>query len=77
VAASFFGVVAPARTPKAIVDKLNFTINQSLSSSDVQISLAKFGAHASPDTAQAFAAFIAAEAQKWATLATTAAIKID
>jgi tripartite-type tricarboxylate transporter receptor subunit TctC len=77
VAVSFFGVMAPARTPKAIVDKLNVTINQSLSSSDVQTSLAKFGAHASPDTPQAFAAFIAAEAQKWATVATTAAIRID
>jgi tripartite-type tricarboxylate transporter receptor subunit TctC len=77
VAVSFFGVMAPGRTPKAIVDKLNFTINQSLSSSDVQTSLAKFGAHATPDTPQAFAAFIAAEAQKWATVATTAAIKID
>jgi tripartite-type tricarboxylate transporter receptor subunit TctC len=77
VAVSFFGVMAPARTPKAIVEKLNFTINQSLSSSDVQTSLAKFGAHATPDTPQAFAAFIAAEAQKWAAVATTAAIKID
>jgi tripartite-type tricarboxylate transporter receptor subunit TctC len=77
VAVSFFGVVAPARTPKVIVDKLNVTINQALSSSDVQTSLAKFGAQASPDTPQAFAAFIAAEAQKWSTVAATAAIKID
>jgi tripartite-type tricarboxylate transporter receptor subunit TctC len=77
VAASFFGLVAPARTPAAIVGKVNAAINQSLSSNEVQTSLAKFGAHASPDTPQAFAAFIAAEAQKWTAVATTAAIKID
>src|SRR5262249_46460351 len=41
-AASFFGVVAPARTPKAIVDKLNVVINQSLRASEDQASLPKF-----------------------------------
>jgi tripartite-type tricarboxylate transporter receptor subunit TctC len=75
VAVSFFGVMAPARTSKAIVDKLNFTINQILGSSDVQIGLAKFGAQASPDSPHAFATFIAAETQKWAKVATTAGIK--
>jgi tripartite-type tricarboxylate transporter receptor subunit TctC len=77
VAVSFFGVMAPARTPKVVVDKLNFTINQTLASGDVQASLAKFGARASPDTPHAFAAFIAAETQKWRTVAGTAGIKID
>jgi tripartite-type tricarboxylate transporter receptor subunit TctC len=77
VAVSFFGVMAPARTPKVIVDKLNVTINQALGSSDVQANLAKFGAQASPDTPHAFAAFIAAETQRWRTVATTAAINMD
>jgi tripartite-type tricarboxylate transporter receptor subunit TctC len=77
VAVSFFGVVAPSRTSKSIVDKLNFTINQGLSVSDVQTSLARFGAHASPETPQAFAAFIATETQKWTAVARTAGIKID
>jgi tripartite-type tricarboxylate transporter receptor subunit TctC len=76
-AASFFGVVAPAGTPTAIVNKLNLTINQGLSSNEVQSSLAKFGAYASAGTPQAFAAFIAAETQKWTTVAATAGMRID
>jgi tripartite-type tricarboxylate transporter receptor subunit TctC len=76
-AVSFFGVVAPARTPTAIVDKLNHAINQSLGSNEVQSSLARFGAHASSGTSQAFAGFIAAETQRWAKVATTSGIKID
>jgi tripartite-type tricarboxylate transporter receptor subunit TctC len=77
VVTSFFGVVAPAGTPANIVNKLNTAINEALRSSEMQASLAKLGAEASPETPQQFAAFIAAETQKWTMVATTAGIKID
>jgi tripartite-type tricarboxylate transporter receptor subunit TctC len=77
VVTSFFGVVAPTGTPSNIVNKLNVAINEALRSSEMQVSLAKLGVEASPQTPQEFAAFIAAETQKWTTVATTAGIKID
>jgi tripartite-type tricarboxylate transporter receptor subunit TctC len=77
VVTSFFGVVAPTSTPPSVVDKLNTSINQGLKSSGMQTSLAKLGAQASPGSAQEFAAFIAAEGQKWMRVTAAAGIRID
>jgi tripartite-type tricarboxylate transporter receptor subunit TctC len=77
VVTSFFGVVAPAGTPATVVAKLNAAINQGLKSPEMQASLAKLGAQPGPGSAQAFAEFIAAERQKWMTVATVAGIKTD
>jgi tripartite-type tricarboxylate transporter receptor subunit TctC len=77
VVTSFFGVVAPAGTPPGTVDKLNMAINQGLKSREMDASLAKLGARPSPGSAQEFAAFIAAERQKWTTVTTAAGIRID
>jgi tripartite-type tricarboxylate transporter receptor subunit TctC len=77
IATSFFGVAAPASTPKPIVAKLNNAINQALASSEMQASLARFGAAASTGTPLEFATFIATERQKWAAVAALAGIKID
>ena len=77
VVTSFFGVAAPAGTPPALVDKINRALNQVVTSSDMQASLRRLGAAANPGTPHEFATFIAAERQKWTTVATTAGIKID
>lgn len=77
IVTSFFGVVAPAGTPAGVVDKLNAAINQGLNSREMEASLAKLGAQPSPGSAQEFAAFIAAERQKWMTVTTAAGIRID
>jgi tripartite-type tricarboxylate transporter receptor subunit TctC len=77
VAVSFFGVVAPAGTPASIVNKLNAAINQSLNSPDMQSVFAKLALHPKIGSPQEFSAFIAAELQKWSTVADAAGIKID
>ena len=64
---AFCGVLAPAGTPAAIVDKLNAAINEGLSSAEAKASLEKFSALpqiGSPGDAK----FVTNEAPKWAEL---------
>jgi tripartite-type tricarboxylate transporter receptor subunit TctC len=77
VVLTYIGVVAPAGTPANIIGQLNATINASLTAPDVAAALAKLGAEVRLESAQAFAAFLADETQKWATVAKTANIKLE
>ena len=65
---------APSATPPAIVAKLNAAINKGLETPAVRDTLAKVGAEPAPLASQAFAAFVAAEAAKWAGIVKLAGI---
>jgi tripartite-type tricarboxylate transporter receptor subunit TctC len=65
---AFCGVLAPARTPAAIVDKLNAAINEGLSSTEAKESLEKFSALPQVGSPDDFARFITNETPKWAEL---------
>ena len=69
------GIVAPAGTPATILDRLNAAINETMKSREVEAALTKLGGHARPGSTLDFAAFIAAERQKWSPVA--AAVKAD
>ena len=71
------GVVAPAGTPTAIIDRLNGAINENLMSPETQANLAKFSAIAKIGTPQDFAAFLAEEMVKWADIVKLAGARID
>jgi tripartite-type tricarboxylate transporter receptor subunit TctC len=71
------GVVAPAGTPAAIVDKLNTAINDGLRSEAMRDTLIKIGATTNPGSPQAFGQFIVAETAKWSAVAKTAGIAAD
>jgi tripartite-type tricarboxylate transporter receptor subunit TctC len=60
------GVFAPARTPEAVVAKLNGEINAVLQSPQTMEQLGKQGLEARPGSPQEFAAFLADEMPKWA-----------
>ena len=77
VVLTYVGVVAPAGTAAAIVGQLNAAINASLSAPEVASAFAKLGAEVRPDSAQAFAAFLAAETEKWTNVVKTANIKVE
>jgi tripartite-type tricarboxylate transporter receptor subunit TctC len=70
-------VVAPAGTPEGIIGKLNAAINESLTSPEVTAAFVRLGAEVRPGSPQAFGAFLAAETQKWSTVARTASIKVE
>ena len=60
-----YGIVAPAGTPRPIVDKLNAALNAALANADVKDRLVVDGAEVLPGTPEAYAADIAAEQAKW------------
>ena len=74
---SWFGLLAPAATPKPIVDKLNATIVEIIKQPDVQAKIIELGAVPVPETSAEFGAFIAAETLKWAKVIKEANIGMD
>ena len=73
----WFGVLAPAGTPRPIVAKLHETIAAILARDDVKTRLAALGADPVGNTPEAFDAFIKAEIGKWAKVVKTAGLKVD
>ncbi len=74
-AITWWGLVAPAGTPKAIVERLNAETNKALALSAVKDALVKLGIEIDPSTPEQFAQFFAAEAAKYAHLVKSAGIK--
>jgi len=63
---AWYGVCAPAATPKAVVAKLNDEVNKALNQPDLQSRFADLGVDLAPGSSAQFAAFIKSETIKWA-----------
>lgn len=71
-------ILAPAGTPKPIVDTLNAAINKSLADPKVSGALEKAGINPTPgSTPQSTAAFIKAEIDKWAPIIKASGAQVD
>ena len=73
----WFGLVAPAATPKYIIDKLNAEVKIILGLSEIRERLAGAGLEPNPGTAEQFAALIKADADKWSKVIRAAKIRLD
>jgi len=73
----WYGVLAPAGTPRDIVARLHDEIVRALRDPEVGKRLAADGAEAVGSSPQEFAAFIKSETEKWAKVATAAGIKAE
>ena len=62
---TWFGVMAPAGTPKPVIDKVNADIHTTLKMPDVIERLAKIGSLPSPNTPAQFNALIKADMEKY------------
>ena len=69
------GLLAPAGTPKATVDKLNAEVNRILALPEVRKTLLANGIEPGSGLPQQFGAFIASEMVKWAKVAKDAGIQ--
>lgn len=74
---SWVGIVAPAKTPKVIVTRLNQEIVDILKQKDVAEKLNQQGALPVGDTPEQFGAYIKAEIDKWGAVVRAANIKAD
>lgn len=66
---SWQGIVAPAATPREVVEALNAAFNRALKSPEVAARLKEQGVSVKGGSAAQFAAFVEAENQRWAKLA--------
>jgi tripartite-type tricarboxylate transporter receptor subunit TctC len=62
---TWYGLLVPARTPRAIVDKLNKTTVAVLKAPDYQQRLLAQGMDPVPSTAAHYAAYLKSETEKW------------
>jgi tripartite-type tricarboxylate transporter receptor subunit TctC len=74
---NWYGMVVPARTPPAVVAKLNATAMAAMKAPEVQEKLATQGAILAGGTPEEFAAFMASEIAKWTQVVKTAGIKVN
>ena len=73
----WFGVVAPAATPPAVVAKLQNEMRAVLSDSEVIAGARAAGVELSPTTSAEFGRFIASETIKWADVIKRSGTKLD
>nr|WP_240980177.1 tripartite tricarboxylate transporter substrate binding protein [Ramlibacter agri] len=72
----WYGVVAPAATPKDVIAKLNQQINKSLSSAEIRERLASEGAEATPNTPEVFGKLIDSEMVRWREVIQKGGVKV-
>jgi tripartite-type tricarboxylate transporter receptor subunit TctC len=73
----WFGMVAPAGTPSAVVARMNAEMTAALNDEAIKTSMRNLGVEPAPSSVEAFEAYIKSESQKWAKVIKTANIKIE
>jgi tripartite-type tricarboxylate transporter receptor subunit TctC len=74
---TWFGVLVPAGTPQAIVDRLSRESMKILQSDEIKKRFAEVGADPVGGTPQQFADFMAAETSKWAKVVKASGARVD
>jgi tripartite-type tricarboxylate transporter receptor subunit TctC len=73
----WYGLYAPARTPQAVIDRVNADVNRLLKQPDVADTLAKQGLQATGGTPAALAELTRSDLERWTEVVRAAKIKPD
>jgi tripartite-type tricarboxylate transporter receptor subunit TctC len=74
---NWFGIVAPAGTPRAIVARINQAINKALERTDVKELLISRGADPGGGSPEEFARIIRADSAKWGKVVKASGARVD
>jgi len=76
-AVNWWGIVTPAGVPRPIIDKLNGGVVKAVATPSVKARLSELGVETVSSTPEEFAAFMAAEAERWGKLVRETNMKGD
>ncbi|HEY5292310.1 MAG TPA: tripartite tricarboxylate transporter substrate binding protein [Burkholderiales bacterium] len=74
---AWFGLLAPAGTPRPVVDLLYKNISDILKQPDMVKQLFELGAEPGGNTPEAFARYIAADVEKWTRVVAATGVKVE
>jgi tripartite-type tricarboxylate transporter receptor subunit TctC len=74
---TWFGVFAPAKVPREVVERLHAEVTRALAAPDVRGKMLALGAEPVGNTPEEFAAFIRAEAAKYARVIEASGARVD
>ncbi|HSV53460.1 MAG TPA: tripartite tricarboxylate transporter substrate binding protein [Burkholderiaceae bacterium] len=74
---TWYGLLAPAKTPAAVIAKLNKAVNAVLASPEAKAFFAGQGLQSNGGSPHEFSAFIQSESTRWTALAKAAGVKMD
>ena len=74
---NWYGLMAPAATPRAIVDRLNMEVTRVLAQPEIRDKFLTLGADALPSTPERFATVIRADAEKSGRIIKAAGVRAD
>ena len=73
----YYGLAAPARTPRPIIDRLNKELRAVLAADDIKERLIADGGGSAPSTPEEYAENIKREEGKWAALIKKLGLKVE
>src|SRR6266446_5164058 len=74
---NWYGLMVPANTPRAIIDRLNAETVKVLNMPEVKTLLFNQGSEAAPSTPEEFGAYIRSERAKWAKIVKASGAKVE
>jgi tripartite-type tricarboxylate transporter receptor subunit TctC len=74
---TWFGIMAPAKTPPEVIARLNNEVDKALRTPDMKERMARLGAEPSPTTPEQFAALIQKDLKKYAAIVKASGAKVD
>ncbi|MBI3715931.1 MAG: tripartite tricarboxylate transporter substrate binding protein [Betaproteobacteria bacterium] len=77
VVVGFYGILAPANTPKDVVAKLSLAFRDALESAEVKMRMTQSGADPAYLDAEKFTAYLQTESVRWAAAVKAAGVKLD
>jgi tripartite-type tricarboxylate transporter receptor subunit TctC len=74
---NWYGILVPAKTPRAIINRLNKDVSTALMTPNIKEVLFKQGLDVAPESPEAFGAYIKSEHTKWAKVVKAANLKAE